>query len=273
MLAHFTLSACGPIETPGDTTDASSPRRSGVVATVNGEPIAVADLHDGMPTRSSLEERLDRAIDYALAAQEARRRALDEDPAVREAIERIRSQARRDEGQALREALHRALLAEVSFSESDLQRHHAETKARYFERQYRFRRMVYDTEGAALEAAVALGTAGHLDEQQAESIGPVVANDLPRDILPDALRMRTPGARAVIQGDSRWQLVELVEILPAEPQPFDAVRERVEASLRAQLAQAELVERIGQLRAEAVIDVDEAGLAAIERAAQPPPLD
>lgn len=264
FVAVALLAGCSVEEAPRAGNGVSPANAVGAVARVDGEPVLVGDLQGRMPRDADLDDRLEYAIARKLAAREARRRELDESATVGAAIERIRSAARRDEEQILREALHRDLLAEASISEADLQRHYLETSSRYLERRYRFRRLAFSSESEARGLDATLGASGRLDVSRAEEIGPVVANALPRDMLPDALRLRTPGARVVMAGDPGWQVVELVEVLPGAPQPLDAVRERVEESLRQRLAQQAFEAMLVRLRAESVVEVDDAALGRVE---------
>jgi hypothetical protein len=66
-------------------------------------------------------------------------------------------------------------------------------------------------------------------------------------------------------------VVELVEVLPAVPQPFEAVRDRVEESWRTLEGQRAFARLIAELREKADIEIDEAALAndALWRAASP----
>ena len=64
-----------------------------------------------------------------------------------------------------------------------------------------------------------------------------------------------------------WSLIELAELLPAEPRAFEAVRAEVEASLRRKEATAAFRALVAELRAKADVRVDEAALARLSTSA------
>lgn len=172
----------------------------------------------------------------------------------------ISGAAKREEN-TLRNALSETIREGIELTEEELQQHYEETEARYFERQIHLRRLGFDSEEAARAEDAALGPAGRLDPGASEDLGPAALRDLPRSVLPEALRLKTPGERVVIGKEGEWALVELVEVLPAVPQSFEQVRDRVEASLRTLRAQAALRELVERLRAETDIEIDESVLA------------
>ena len=258
------LLACGREATEVASEAENAALASPVVAWVGGEPIRVEEVTGRSGQRRGKQDprqRVEEAIGLRLVVQEARRRDLDESPRVRERIAEIRREAARREGDVLRNALFETLREGVELTEEELQQHYTKTEARYFERQIHLRRLAFDSEEAARAADVTLGPAGRLDPEVAEDLGPAVLGELPRSVLPEALRLKAPGERVVISKEGEWALVELVEILPAVPQPFEQARDRVEASLRTLRAQAALRELVERLRAEADIEIDESVLA------------
>ena len=87
-------------------------------------------------------------------------------------------------------------------------------------------------------------------------------------MLPEALRLERPGERTVAGSkEEGWSLIELAEVLPAEPRPFEAVRSEVEASLRQKEATAAFRALLDELRAEADVRVDEGALARLSASA------
>jgi len=184
-----------------------------------------------------------------LAAAEARRRGLDEVPEVEGALEDIRLQSesheRREREEArLRDALFEEIRGGLVLSEEEVRAHYEANRVRYTERRVRLRRQGFASEAEARAAEVALGAGGRLDPEQAEEIGPLASAALASEIGPEALGLAAPGDRVRVSRDGRPALVELVEILPAEPQPLEAVRGRVERSLRALRAQRAFYEAI-----------------------------
>jgi len=122
---------------------------------------------------------------------------------------------------------------------------------------------------ASPEAAErALGGDAGLEGEGAETIGPSPVRELPRTVLPEALRLERPGERAVAGSDEEgWSLIELAEVLPAEPRPFEAVRLEVEASLGQKEATAVFRALLDELREKADVRVDEAALARLSTSA------
>ena len=236
---------------------------SPVVARVEGEPIRVEEVVARAPRGREPREprqRVEEAIGRRLIAKEARRRHLGEAPAVRQRIAAIRREAMEREEDALRNALFESLRSEIALREEELRQHYQDTRARYFERQIQLRRAVFDSEDAARAADAALSPAGRLDPGASETLGPAIPRDLPRSILPEALHLRVPGERVVVDEGGEWALVELVAIVAAAPRPFEEVRERVEASLRTLKAQQAFGRLMERVRAEADVEIDEAVL-------------
>ncbi len=64
-----------------------------------------------------------------------------------------------------------------------------------------------------------------------------------------------------------WSVIELAEVLPAEPLPFEAVRAEVEASLRQREATAAFRALLDELREKADVRVDEGTLARLSESA------
>ena len=85
--------------------------------------------------------------------------------------------------------------------------------------------------------------------------------ELPRGVLPEVLRLESPGERVLVEEAGTWSLVELVEILPAVAKPFAQVQERVDRDLRTLRGQEAFAALLAQLRAGARIEIDEAVLA------------
>lgn len=259
VTASILLASCEPHQ-----VEAPEEPGSPVVAQVDGEAIRVEDLVARAPRRRGQQDprtRVEEAISDKLVVQEARRRHMDESPRVRERIAAIRREAAKREEGVLRNALFRAVRDGIDLTEGELQQHYEETEARYFQRQIRFRRLAFDSEEAVRAADVSLGPTGRLDPEVSEDLGPAALRDLPRSVLPEALQLKAPGDRVVIGKEEEWALVELVEILPAVPQPFEQVHDRVEASLRTLRAQAAFGELVERLRTEAEIEIDESVIA------------
>jgi len=91
-------------------------------------------------------------------------------------------------------------------------------------------------------------------------MGPAPIDKLPLTVLPEALQLRQPGDRTIVRRGDSASIVELVEILPAEPRPFEEVRDKVEESLRTIRAQEAFNKEIERLRTEAKVEIDEAAL-------------
>lgn len=223
---------------------------------------------------------LEAAVGNALAADEARRRGLADDPARRAAIAVIRARARVEEDSLLAQALFEAERAALAPSEDELRAHYEATKHRYLVRKVALRRIAYPSKEAAENADAALGPEGRLDPAAAEEISATEIQRLPAAVLPEATYLRRAGERVVAgKEDEGWSLVELVDHVPADPQPFEEVRERVRDDFTALRAIERVTSRVGELRAQAQVEVDVTALrdddafAALQRAAaaQSPP--
>lgn len=255
----------------GEPAPVTAKPEQAVVARVAGEAILRAEIEDaeGALRRADPQRRLEAAIARKLAAGEARRRGLDGAPEVRSRIEAIRSGAVRAEEAALRDVLFEAVRTDLELPEEEVRGHYEATKARYLVRQIRLRRQGFESEAEARAAEAGLGPAGRLDPTAAEEIGPAEPASLPRDVLPEALRLKAPGDRVVVGREGAWAIVELVEVLPGVARPFEAVRERVEASLRSVRAEEEYRRLLDRLRAETEIEIDETALAEAAQAGEP----
>jgi parvulin-like peptidyl-prolyl isomerase len=78
--------------------------------------------------------------------------------------------------------------------------------------------------------------------------------------VPGVMRLGEPGQRIVVEREGDFALVELVEVLPPAPPPFEEVREQIESELRAQKAAAAFEELVATLRTAARLEIDEAVL-------------
>src|SRR5690606_4621183 len=115
--------------------------------------------------------------------------------------------------------------------------HDGVSRYRITERRGRLRRQAFASEEAALAADAELGPEGRLDPAVAEDLGPLSIAAAAEAAGPEVVALRGPGERVVVPHEGTSALVELVEVLPAEPLPFEAVRGQVEKSLRALRAQ------------------------------------
>jgi signal transduction protein with GAF and PtsI domain len=136
------------------------------------------------------------------------------------------------------------------------------------------RRVAFASKEAAEAADRRLGSDGHLDPTTAEEISATEIQKLPAAVLPEATYLRKPGQRVVAgKEEEGWSLVELVDHVPADPSPFEDVRERVRDDLTALRALERVSTRVEERRAQAKVEVDESALrdqaafAALQRAA------
>jgi hypothetical protein len=179
---------------------------------------------------------------------------------VQAQVEALRREAAAREEALLRDALYAAVQAEVALGEEELRAHYERTQARYTERRLRLRRQRFDTVEAARAADAALGSDGRLDPAASEEIGPAPLAKLTRELMPGLLRLREPGQRVVVERPDQISLLELVEVLPPEPLPFEEVREQLETELRAQRAGEAFAKLVEELRAKAQVEIDQAAL-------------
>jgi hypothetical protein len=259
LFGTLVLLASGGCEKPSPSTDEPglADGRQGataIVARVAGEPVLVDEVLElGRGERGDREQRVEAAIARRLAAVEARRRGVADDPELREKLAALRRRAELREQSLLRDALFRQIRDGLEVSEADLQEHYEKTKRRYFERQLRLRRVPFGSQPEA-EAATDLPSEG------SEEIGPAAIPRLPRSVLPEVFQLKQPGDRVVAEHEGTWAVVELVEVLPAVPLPLEKVRDRVETSLRTLRAQAQMTELLARLREEAGVEIDAAVL-------------
>jgi len=231
------------------------------IATIGDRAILIADLAQS----TSVEERrrfVDREIARVLASQEATKRGLTETDAVARAIAGLRRDAATREEALLRDALFQSIREGLVPTEIDLQHHYAATKLRYGERQVTLRWWSFGSSEEARNAVAKSGSKRGLDLARAETIGPIFLHALPARVVPEVFHFEKPGDRLPAGSESEgFGVVELVEVLPAVPQPFEAVRDRVEESWRTLEAQRAFAKLLAELREKADIEIDEAALA------------
>jgi hypothetical protein len=244
---------------PGERGSSEQPSSTGnVVARVDGNPIVVEDVRTaGLPGRAAGREQLvEAAITRRLAVDEARRRGFDKTKEVQSRIDAVRREARAKEEAVLRNALLQSLRDGLEISEADLRAHYEKTQSRYFERQIKLRREVFPSKAEAEAAMARLGPEARLDPTKSEAIGPAPMQDLPKTVLPEAYRLRKAGDRVLVEKEGRFAILELAEVLPAVPLPFEAVRDRVKKSLRTLLASEAYRALLKKRRVEAKIEID-----------------
>jgi hypothetical protein len=261
--------ACSSSEPPSTIENPA-----GVLAHGAGWAVTVDDLSlPSAPAALSARDRqraLDAAIARKLAAGEAQRRGLDRAPEVAAKLRAVRREAAAREEALLQDALFASLRDALPIPEEELRAQYEKTKALYTERRLALRRQSFTSESEARAADVALGAEGRLDPARSEALIPAGPGNLPPAVRPEALKLRQPGERTLVLRDGSASLVELVEILPAEPLPFDAVRKQLETSLRVQRAQEAFRTEIERLRADAKVEVDEAALSKLGATDGPP---
>ena len=270
VLAGLGLLACGPSSTDGG--DEASGEGSVVLARIGDEVVTTQDLGP-LPPKANAANRLDALVRRKIAIAEARRQGLQNAPKLRAELEQIQRNARLQEEALLRNAFFNSIRLGLTLSEDELREHYEKTKERYTERQWDLRMQGFPNEDAALAANAALGAGDRLDPAQSDAPGPLPSDKLPRAVLPILHELQAPGDRKVVPLD-RWTIVELEAYLPAAQLPFEAVRPKVELSLRAIRAEERMRAEIDRLRKELNVTIDEAALAAFVAAqAAAPPAD
>ena len=240
----------------------SDPQRV-VLARVGDEVVRVEDL-GFVPVRMDFANKLETLVTRKLAAEEARRRGLAEEPKTREKLAQFRNSARMWEEGLLRNALYNSIRLGMTFSEAELRAHFEATKSRYNEPQWKLRIQKFASEAEARAAAEKLGATGRLDPAQGERLGPLPAEQLPLALMPVVHLLKQPGDRQVLDLGGQWSVIELEEHLPSAPLSFEVAREKVDQDLRAVRAEQALNQELAKLRAEQVT-IDQAALAKIEQ--------
>jgi len=234
-----------------------------VVARIGTSPITVGDLTATRSGQIDPRRQLDAVITRRLAAEEAHRQGLAKAGDVHRRLAEIQRQATAQEETVLRDALFAHMKSDLKLSEQDLRDFYEKTKIRFATRELHLRRAAFASKADAQAALAKLAPQGRLDPKSSEEIGPAAIEKLPPTVLPEALQLRQPGDRVLIQRGSEASIVELVEILRAEPPPFEEVRDKVEESLRTIRAQDAFATEVARLRAEAKVEIDEAALSSL----------
>lgn len=216
------------------------------------DPLEVALSGDSVRDQRAL----DVVIARKLAAREARRRGIDATDATRQKLEALRREANAREEEILRDAFFSMLREGESISDADLRAHFEKTRGRHTERRIALRRRRFASEADANAANAGLASEARLDPATSETLLPAAAEQLPVDVIPEALRLRRAGDRVVIVREGGAALVELVAIEPAAQMSFEEARPDVEESLRTLRAQEAFRAEIARLRAEAGVEVD-----------------
>jgi hypothetical protein len=206
-------------------------------------------------------------VSRKLAAVEARRRGLADDPKTRAKIAEFRRNLATWEEGLLRNVLYNSIRQGMTLSEEVVRAHYEKTKKRYIEGRSELRLRTFASEAEARSAAKALGATGRLDPATSESLGPAPIEQLPADLQPVVRQLAQPGDRRIVDRAGVWTLVEL-EAYDANALPaFETVRVRVEQDLRAVLAEDAMNTELAKLRTEQV-KIDEAALANFEQERQ-----
>jgi hypothetical protein len=239
-----------------------------VLARVGDKVVTVEDL-GFVPYRANVASKLETLVTRKLAAEEARRRGLENEPKTREKLAQFRHTALMWEEGLLRNALYNSIRLGLTLSEEELRTHFQQTQGKYTEPQWKLRIQKFASEAEARDAAARLGAAGRLDPAQGELIGPAPSAQLPPPLMGALPLLKAPGDRQVVDLSGSWALVELEELVPNAPMSFEAVRDQVDAELRAQRAEVMLTAELGKLRA-AQVSIDQQALDKLEqeRAAQ-----
>jgi len=262
LLGLLAILAC---EKPSqEAVEATGPPKSVVLARVGDEVVTVEDL-GFMPVRVNPAIKLEMLVMRKLAAVEARRRGLAEEPKTRAKLAEFRNNALTWEEGLLRNALYNSIRLGLTFSEAELRAHFEKTRNRYTGPQWELLVRKFASEAEARAAAADLGATGRLDRAQSEALGPVPADQLPPDLLPVLPLFKQPGDRQVLDLAGGWSVVELGAHLPAAPLAFEAAREKVDQDLRAVRAEEILKAELARLRVEQVT-IDEAALANVAKA-------
>ena len=232
-----------------------------VFARVGGYSVEAGDLAR-VATVEDRRRSLDAAIARVLASQEAAKRGIAEKDLVRRRVQDLRRAAAVQEQALLRDALFASIRDGLEPTEADLRSHYATTKLRYAEREVTLRWWSFDSQRAARSAVEKSGAVERRDAASAETIGPRLPRSLPAKVVPEVFHLTKVGDRLAAGSEAEgFGVVELVEVLPAVAQPFEAVRDRVEESWRTLEGQRAFAKLLAELREKADIEIDEVALA------------
>ena len=262
-LALALAGACdrGPDSERAAQEGAVSASETLVVARVDGQAVTAQDLSAERPGVGAARPaaQLERVVVRKLAAAEARRRGLAEAPEIEQELERIRRRAAARQEALLRDALFDLLRAEVELDEAALREHYEQSRGRYLRRELALRVWRFANRDAAERARAKLEADEGLAAPEPEVHGPAPAREFPPELARAAVGLGAPGERTLVETEAGAALVELTAS-ERRVAPFDAVRDRVETSLRTLQAQEAWSELVEELRAEADLEIDEVAL-------------
>ncbi len=216
----------------------------------------------GATSRAERRRIVEQAVARVVASREAEHRGLAEAPATRQQLDALRREAQAREEALLRDALFESARDALKPTEADLRVHYEGTKLRYAERQVKLRWWTFASSDAARAVLDAKSAAAALTPEKAEILGPLPLSSLPAKVVPEIFHLAKPGDRIAAGSEPEgFGVVELVEVLPAAPLPFEAVRDRAEASWRTLEGQKAFAKLMADLRAKADVEIDEAVLA------------
>jgi hypothetical protein len=254
--------ACEKEAPPESAPQELDPQRV-VLARVGDEVVTVEDL-GFVPVTVNLTGKLETLVMRKLAAEEARRRGLADEPKNREKLAQFRHSALMWEEGLLRNALYNSIRLGMTLSEAEQRAHFEANRDAYTAPHWKLRVQKFASEADAQAAAEKLGPAGRLDPAQGESLGPLSAQELPLSLLPVLPLLKQPGDRQLLDLDGAWSLVEVEEYLPSAPLSFEAAREKLDQDLRAGRAETVMNEELARLRTERVT-IDQAALDKLEQ--------
>ena len=243
--------ACSRAEPPPRDSGADN---SPVVARIGQRELRAAELGAPAPDAAGRRRQLEEAITRVLAADEARRLDLvGSNPKLAEAIAEVRREAMVREEALLRDALFAQVADAAAPTEEEVRAAYEATKANYRETQLTLR---FTPASSRAEAEALLAQPAGTAASGVETIGPAAIRRLPAKVLPEALTLAAPGERAVAgSANEGFGVIELVEILPAAPVPYEDAHDRVARSLRIRAGQQAFRKRIDSLRGEQDIQV------------------
>ena len=250
------LGGCQPSQ---ESAPPSSELGAPALARVDGEVITPRALF-ARKAPTVVEEReklLNAAIDDVLLSLEARRRKLERSNQVAPRLQAIRRRAAAAERTLLREALIVDISRKMRLSESEFKEHYEAHPDIYREQLYTVRVARFSTSDDAIAAMKTLQAKRELEGVSFERFGPSKGVELPRGVRREVNRGLRVGGLAIAKDGPDWIVVEFVERGFSSTDSYEDVRAQVRQSLQRERMREELDELLGELRVDAVIEVDE----------------
>jgi parvulin-like peptidyl-prolyl isomerase len=267
-------------------TEQGNKNQGHVVATIGDRAISVDQLKtevDSLPggkrqasRRGGYQNALDRMVDSMVAQAEAEARGLQDSDEYAESVALIDARAAREKRELIQRLLLERIEAEVSITEEELKGYYEEAKNRFLTNRLELRRIVVDTEEAAVAARERI-EAGESFESVARQVStnsrlretggkvePMLRNEIPRPWRGSVFSLSEPDSVSEpFSADGEWNLFQLVSRESGVVRPLAGVKGQLEKELKRKKAVERFNNALADRREQLGVEIDKKELAGL----------